>query len=101
MQGRVTESSVKNFQLCVADDSYSPPVASSNLFNGNVGSKKENVSSDDVVLQFGRVAKHKFTLDVKYPLSLIQVCQRFTCDLSYTTRRMNISLASFYSLICR
>lgn len=50
LQGRVTESSVKNFQLCCAgiDD------------------------PDEVVLQFGRVAKHKFTMDLRYPLSPFQ-----------------------------
>lgn len=37
--GRVTESSVKNFQLCVQD-------------------------CEEVSLQFGRVGKHKFTMDV-------------------------------------
>lgn len=49
-QGRVTESSVKNFQLCCAalDD------------------------PDQVVLQFGRVGKHKFTMDLRYPLSPMQ-----------------------------
>lgn len=49
-QGRVTESSVKNFQLC-CPDSENP---------------------DDVVLQFGRVAKNRFTMDFKYPLSPYQ-----------------------------
>lgn len=47
-QGRVTESSVKNFQLC------------------------SNETNEDVVLQFGRVGKEKFTMDVKYPLSPFQ-----------------------------
>lgn len=49
-QGRVTESSVKNFQLCCqeADD------------------------PEDVVLQFGRVGKNRFTMDLKYPLSPLQ-----------------------------
>lgn len=73
----MTESSVKNFQLCVAEGSGSPAggggSATASLFNGNGGA---GVSSDDVVLQFGRVAKHKFSLDVKYPLSLVQVQNR-------------------------
>lgn len=60
-QGRVTESSVKNFQLCPADLPSSETRSSSSLH------------SDDVVLQFGRVAKHKFTLDVRYPMSPMQV----------------------------
>ncbi len=49
-QGRVTESSVKNFQLCCPDSD----------------------TPDDVVLQFGRVGKHRFTMDLKYPLSPYQ-----------------------------
>lgn len=49
-QGRVTESSVKNFQLCWP----------------------EGEDADGVIMQFGRVGKHKFTLDLKYPLSPIQ-----------------------------
>lgn len=50
-QGRVTESSVKNFQLCCpgAED------------------------GDQVALQFGRVGKHKFTMDLRFPLSPMQV----------------------------
>ena len=50
-QGRVTESSVKNFQLlCTGDES----------------------SSEDIVLQFGRTGKDSFAMDVRYPLSLYQ-----------------------------
>lgn len=49
-QGRVTESSVKNFQLCWP----------------------EGDDPDDVIMQFGRVGKHKFTLDLKFPLAPIQ-----------------------------
>lgn len=47
----MTESSVKNFQLCC----------------------HELEDPDEVVLQFGRVAKHKFTMDLRYPLSPLQV----------------------------
>ena len=62
-QGRVTESSVKNFQLCAVDvpSSSSSSSTSSGLVN------------DDVLLQFGRVAKHRFTLDIRYPMSPMQV----------------------------
>jgi tubby and related proteins len=52
-KGRVTESSVKNFQLTC------------------VGS--EGVDPDQVVLQFGRVGKNKFNMDLRYPLSPMQV----------------------------
>jgi hypothetical protein len=33
----------------------------------------DSLTGEEVVLQFGRVAKHKFTLDVRYPLSPLQV----------------------------
>lgn len=49
-QGRVTESSVKNFQLCWPDGE----------------------DPDQVILQFGRVGKHKFNLDLRYPMSPLQ-----------------------------
>lgn len=52
IQGRVTESSVKNFQLCCANSE----------------------DPDQVVLQFGRVGKHKFNMDLRFPLSPMQVC---------------------------
>jgi tubby-related protein 1 len=51
--GRVTESSVKNFQLAFAG-------------------ADENSLRDDVVLQFGKVSKDKFTLDYSWPLSPVQ-----------------------------
>ena len=46
--GRVSESSVKNFQLSGPDH------------------------ADDVVLQFGRVGPDTFTMDVHHPLGLLQ-----------------------------
>jgi tubby and related proteins len=66
-QGRVTESSVKNFQLCPAD------IPSSSSMSSSDSGVASGVLNDDVVLQFGRVAKHKFTLDVRYPMSPMQV----------------------------
>ncbi|XP_023577993.1 tubby-related protein 1 [Octodon degus] len=47
-QGRVTQASVKNFQIVHADD------------------------PDYIVLQFGRVAEDAFTLDYQYPLCALQ-----------------------------
>ncbi|XP_054554123.1 tubby-related protein 1 [Talpa occidentalis] len=47
-QGRVTQASVKNFQIVHADD------------------------PDYIVLQFGRVADDAFTLDYRYPLCALQ-----------------------------
>ena len=46
--GRVTEASVKNFQLVEADE------------------------SDDVVCQFGKISDNEFTMDYKYPMSALQ-----------------------------
>ncbi|KAG8512034.1 Tubby-related protein 1, partial [Galemys pyrenaicus] len=47
-QGRVTQASVKNFQIVHADD------------------------PDYIVLQFGRIAEDAFTLDYRYPLCALQ-----------------------------
>lgn len=49
-EGRVTECSVKNFQLQM----------------------RHPEPTDDVNLQFGRVGKNKFVMDVKYPLTPFQ-----------------------------
>ena len=59
-QGRVTESSVKNFQLCCPELSK---VSSSRT------SYEHSVYSD-VVLQFGKTGHDKFSMDVRYPLSI-------------------------------
>jgi len=47
-KGRVTRASVKNFQLVDA------------------------ANYEEVVLQFGRVGDHKFTMDFTYPLTPLQ-----------------------------
>ncbi len=63
----MTEASVKNFQLCCANVDL----------------------SEEVVLQFGRVAKDRFTLDLKYPMSLFQVyCSYFIFVTSLTCHRI-------------
>ena len=46
--GRVTEASVKNFQLVTSDD------------------------SDDVICQFGKVSDSTFSMDYKWPMSCLQ-----------------------------
>ena len=52
--GRVTESSVKNFQLTVSENA-------------------DGIIDDDItVLQFGKVDKNKFSMDVSWPLSPLQ-----------------------------
>lgn len=48
-RGRVTEKSVKNFQI-----------------------ESDHVSGDNTILQFGRVDKDRFTMDFCYPLSPLQ-----------------------------
>jgi hypothetical protein len=48
-RGRVTQPSVKNFQLVhESDENY-------------------------IIMQFGRVAEHEFTMDYQYPMSALQV----------------------------
>merc|ERR1711871_238356 len=59
--GRVTLSSVKNFQLT------------------------SDATGEDTVLQFGRVDKDKFTMDVSYPLSPLQA---FAIVLASMDRKM-------------
>ncbi|KAL7536741.1 hypothetical protein ACHAXR_007363 [Thalassiosira sp. AJA248-18] len=54
--GRVTMASVKNFQLC--DEIRNAP-ANSNASQQNT-------------MQFGRIAKNEFSLDVQWPMSLFQ-----------------------------
>jgi hypothetical protein len=34
---------------------------------------------DEVLMQFGRVDKNRFTMDVRYPLSPFQVCDHLRC----------------------
>jgi len=59
--GRVTVSSVKNFQLRVA------PVESA-----KVPASSLPEDSDSVVLQFGKTGKNDFSMDVRWPLSPFQ-----------------------------
>jgi hypothetical protein len=61
-QGRVTESSVKNFQLCC------PELLSSG--GGGLSDQRNDSLNSEVVLQFGKAGKDKFTMDVRYPLSI-------------------------------
>eukprot|EP00586_Coscinodiscus_wailesii_P008433 CAMPEP_0172523110 /NCGR_PEP_ID=MMETSP1066-20121228/293488_1 /TAXON_ID=671091 /ORGANISM="Coscinodiscus wailesii, Strain CCMP2513" /LENGTH=664 /DNA_ID=CAMNT_0013306167 /DNA_START=747 /DNA_END=2741 /DNA_ORIENTATION=+ len=64
--GRVTWPSVKNFQLVAmrtTTEAHSTP--------GGTGSAG-NVGGNDVILQFGRTAKHEFTMDFQWPMSAYQ-----------------------------
>lgn len=86
--GRVTKSSVKNFQLCIEKNWFIKHLHSS---ASNTTNKKNHHHSDDeedfeeyrgspsspcpfndVILQFGKIASDKFTMDVQYPLSIYQ-----------------------------
>lgn len=70
-QGRVTESSVKNFQLvCREVDLHSDPQSQGP--RSAYGTKGPLVDPEEIVLQFGRVGKQRFTMDFKFPLSPLQ-----------------------------
>lgn len=95
--GRVTQASVKNFQLVVSDQGKSESSqivdvltlktnrargssgASSTSFlttNPEPNSRSESVVSlpldDDIAMQFGRISDKEFTCDVNFPLSILQ-----------------------------
>ena len=55
--GRVEKASVKNFQLVDKQERKPPPLTH---------------PADVVLMQFGRVSKHEFSMDVQWPLSLFQ-----------------------------
>ncbi|GAB2224867.1 hypothetical protein Droror1_Dr00005645 [Drosera rotundifolia] len=56
-KGRVTVSSVKNFQLVAAMEPFHDVPA---------------LEQEKVILQFGKIAKDVFTMDYRYPLSAFQ-----------------------------
>lgn len=60
--GRVTMASVKNFQLAFAEGT------SGSSSGGGAATEDE----ETVVLQFGRVDKDSFTMDLQWPLSPLQ-----------------------------
>eukprot|EP01042_Synura_sphagnicola_P001964 gene1964-2326_t len=66
-KGRVTQSSAKNFQLCSSE------------------------TGDDVVMQFGAVREDRFTMDVRFPLSIYQAfCIALGClDFKHQERSGN------------
>ncbi|KAL2510587.1 Tubby-like F-box protein 3 [Abeliophyllum distichum] len=66
-KGRVSVASVKNFQLVASVE------------NGAGGQEHENV-----ILQFGKVAKDVFTMDYQYPISAFQAFA--ICLSSFDTR---------------
>lgn len=62
--GRVTQASVKNFQLVHASD------GKHNILSVNFNSLTS--TEDYVVLQFGRIADDIFTLDYRFPMCAVQ-----------------------------
>lgn len=93
--GRVTQASVKNFQLVVSDKSKSESMANVDIIkndlqtvssktssknlpptNSQPNSRSESIVSialdDDIAMQFGRISDKEFTCDVNYPLSILQ-----------------------------
>lgn len=83
--GRVTQASVKNFQIVHASDGMLASAPGSllapgdRLTSGLVADGLANqhplrvvLAEDYVVLQFGRIDEHEFTMDFRYPMSAIQ-----------------------------
>lgn len=68
---------MKNFQLVCTDNSYYADLAETGMFGGKSSSRTgggadHGAVEDIVVLQFGRVGKHRFNMDLRYPLSPLQ-----------------------------
>ena len=92
--GRVTQASVKNFQL-VTDDGYSPffLLSFSSLSFVLLISYPSSyvvlvlcacsVDQDTIVMQFGRVDKDKFTMDIRFPMSPLQAFAICLSSLDY------------------
>lgn len=76
-QGRVTMSSVKNFQLCMASSAafaeHLGEAEGKESLSDMDGSEETGKRPNDVILQFGKVGADRFTMDVQYPLSIYQV----------------------------
>ena len=77
-------SSVKNFQLGISPGWYNSPHGVSSPTDDEDrepmspnANPTDNIKND-IILQFGKVAADRFTMDVQYPLSVYQVC-RYAC----------------------
>lgn len=72
--GRVTQASVKNFQLIDKSSAHhhNEGRLDKRGTNGGDSTSKRSDGKDAVVLQFGRVAKDEFTLDFQWPMSPVQ-----------------------------
>ena len=72
--GRVTQASVKNFQLIDKSSAHhhNEGRLDKRGTNGADSKSKSSDGKDAVVLQFGRVAKDEFTLDFQWPMSPVQ-----------------------------
>ncbi|XP_058755224.1 tubby-like F-box protein 8 [Vicia villosa] len=68
-RGRVTVTSVKNFQLIASTQPAAvPPCAAT----GPAPSQPAQSDHDKIILQFGKVGEDMFTMDYRYPLSAFQ-----------------------------
>ncbi len=75
--GRVTQASVKNFQIVHPDNSELFVVAISYNIYENITIPNSNISEylspvDYIVMQFGRVAEDVFSMDYSFPLCALQ-----------------------------
>lgn len=71
--GRVTQASVKNFQLIDKSSAHHHNEGRLDKRGINCGdNKSKSNGKEHVVLQFGRVAKDEFTLDFQWPMSPVQ-----------------------------
>ena len=102
-------SSVKNFQLCMAPGWHTKPHVSPTDRSssqdqedtrgpGDAADSSVDVS-DDIILQFGKVADERFTMDVQYPLSIFQVLYIVGCLFHILcTAYIYHSCNSYYSI---
>jgi len=66
--GRVTQASVKNFQLVHEDDGIELKIWILNYSHLVLNP----CAADYIVMQFGRVAEDVFTMDFRYPMCAVQ-----------------------------
>jgi len=74
--GRVDQASVKNFQLIMGDENY-------------------------IFMQFGKIGKNEFNMDVQWPLSLFQALQKHFEHLQDFPYYNQLYLSCMYFLFCK
>lgn len=70
--GRVTQASVKNFQVVHDSDGLSKSQIFNDIKFNDWIKYLSHISVDYVVMQFGRVAEDVFTMDYRFPLCSLQ-----------------------------